>query len=314
MGRMVDGVWHSEEVMEMDQRGAWVRSETRFRNRLNSDGFAAKAGRYHLYVALNCPWAHRTIIYRKLKGLEDVASLSFVLPRRTEEGWVFDPDDEAYRDPLSGKRALHEVYSQADPVFSGRVTVPVLWDRQRGTIVNNESAEIIRMLDSAFAGIAEETPELCPEALRPEIDAINERTYATINNGVYRAGFARSQTAYDEAFAEVFATLDWLEARLSERRYLLGDQATEADWRLFPTLVRFDVAYHDAFKCNLRRLIDYPNLWPYARDLYQTPGIAETVDLETYKRGYYSPSLQRKPTGIVPLGPAIDFSLPHDRG
>jgi putative glutathione S-transferase len=170
------------------------------------------------------------------------------------------------------------------------------------------------MLDSAFAGIAEETPELCPEALRPEIDAINERTYATINNGVYRAGFARSQTAYDEAFAEVFATLDWLEARLSERRYLLGDQATEADWRLFPTLVRFDVAYHGAFKCNLRRLIDYPNLWPYARDLYQTPGIAETVDLETYKRGYYSPSLQRNPTGIVPLGPAIDFSLPHDRG
>ncbi len=314
MGRMVDGVWHSEEVMEMDQRGAWVRSETRFRNRLNSDGFAAKAGRYHLYVALNCPWAHRTIIYRKLKGLEDVASLSFVLPRRTEEGWVFDPDDEAYRDPLSGKRALHEVYSQADPVFSGRVTVPVLWDRQRGTIVNNESAEIIRMLDSAFAGIAEETPELCPEALRPEIDAINERTYATINNGVYRAGFARSQTAYDEAFAEVFATLDWLEARLSERRYLLGDQATEADWRLFPTLVRFDVAYHGAFKCNLRRLIDYPNLWPYARDLYHTPGIAETVDLETYKRGYYSPSLQRNLTGIVPLGPAIDFSLPHDRG
>ncbi len=313
MGRMVDGVWHSDEAMEMDRRGAWARPETRFRHRLETDGFAAEAGRYHLYVALNCPWAHRTIIYRKLKRLEDIVSLSFVRPRRSDAGWVFDPDDEAYRDPLLGRRALHEIYSQADPGFSGRVTVPVLWDRKKGTIVNNESAEIIRMFDTAFAGLAQETLELCPETLRGEIDALNERLYATVNNGVYRAGFAASQAAYDEACRELFAFLDWLDARLAERRFLLGDQATEADWRLFPTLVRFDVAYFGAFKCNLRRLIDYPNLWPYARDLYQTPGIAETVDLETYKRGYYSPSLQRNPSGIVPLGPEIDFELPHGR-
>jgi putative glutathione S-transferase len=314
MGRMVDGVWHSEEVMEMDRSGAWLRPETRFRNWLNKGDFATEAGRYHLYVALNCPWAHRTIIYRKLKQLEDIVSLSFVLPRRTAEGWVFDPDEETYRDPVLGKQCLHEVYSLADADFSGRVTVPVLWDRHQGTIVNNESAEIIRMLDSAFAGLAEATPELAPEAKLAEIDALNERTYQSVNNGVYRAGFASSQAAYDEAFAEVFATLDWLDERLAERRYLLGDQTSEADWRLFPTLVRFDVAYHGAFKCNLRRLVDYPNLWPYARDLYQTPGIAETVDLETYKRGYYSPSVQRNPTGIVPLGPEIDFDLPHGRG
>ncbi len=314
MGRMVEGVWHSEEVMEMDRRGAWMRPETRFRNWLGEEGFAPEAGRYHLYVALNCPWAHRTIVYRKLKRLEDIVSLSFVRPRRTDQGWVFDADDEAYRDAVLGKRSLHEIYSLADADFSGRVTVPVLWDRQQGTIVNNESADIIRMLDSAFTGLAEATPELAPQALLAEIDALNERTYNSVNDGVYRAGFATSQAAYDEAFAEVFATLDWLDERLGERRFLLGDPTSEADWRLFPTLVRFDVAYHGTFKCNLRRLIDYPNLWPYARDLYQTPGIAETVDLETYKRGYYSLSEQRNPTGIVPRGPEIDFSIPHGRG
>ena len=229
MGRMVEGVWHSEEVMEMDQRGAWVRSETRFRNRLNSDGFAAKPGRYPLYVALNCPWAHRTIIYRKLKGLEDVASLSFVLPRRTEEGWVFDPDDEAYRDPLSGKRALHEVYSQADPVFSGRVTVPVLWDRQQGTIVNNESSEIIRMFNSAFDGLGAKELDLYPKDLRADIDALNERIYVTVNNGVYRCGFATTQQAYEEAFAQLGEDLGqrWDHAAKDDGLYIGGGDASD---------------------------------------------------------------------------------------
>ncbi len=313
MGRMVDGVWHSEEVMEMDRSGAWLRPETRFRNWLNKGDFATEAGRYHLYVALNCPWAHRTIIYRKLKQLEDIVSLSFVLPRRTAEGWVFDPDEETYRDPVLGKQCLHEVYSLADADFSGRVTVPVLWDRHQGTIVNNESAEILRMFDAAFDDAGAGGPALYPASLRDEIDAVNARVYTQVNNGVYRAGFATSQAAYEEAVSTLFAALDWLEDRLGHKRYLAGESITEADWRLFTTLARFDAVYVGHFKCNRRRLVDYQHLWAFTRELYQVPGVAETVNLDHIKRHYYMSHTGINPTRIVPKGPEIDFLEPHGR-
>ncbi len=321
MGKLVAGVWR-DDTIQTDASGAFVRADTILRNWVTPDGapgssgeggFKAEAGRYHLYVAVNCPWAHRAVIFRILKKLEDVVSISRVAPRRDERGWIFDPVDERYRDGLLGKSVLHEVYTEAVADYTGRVTVPVLWDKQRHTIVSNESAEIIRMFNSAFAGLVEDTPDYAPDDLLGEIDGLNERIYDTVNNGVYRAGFARTQEAYDAAVEPLFETLDDLDDRLSASRYLLGDRQTEADWRLFPTLARFDAAYHGAFKCNIRRLMDYPNLWPYARDLYQTPGIAETVDLDIYKRGYYSPSVERNPRGIVPKGPEINFSAPHGR-
>ncbi len=323
MGKLLDGKWVEDEVSATDADGKFRRSKAMLRNWVTVDGapgptgdggFEAEAGRYHLYIAINCPWAHRAAIFRRLKGLEDAISLSVCAPRRTDQGWVFDPDDERYRDRLLGKSTMHEVYTAALPDYSGRVTMPVLWDRQRQTIVSNESADIIRMFNGAFQGIAGDDTDYRPPGLIAEIDALNETIYSTVNNGVYRAGFARTQEAYEEAATALFATLDDLERRLSKTRYLLGDRPTEADWRLFPTLARFDVAYYGAFKCNLRRLIDYPNLWPYARELYQWPGIADTVDLEIYKRGYFSPSALRNPHGIVPKGPAIDFSEPHGRG
>jgi len=328
MGKLIDGVWFDDaqlseaEATATDTSGAFVRADSVLRHWVTRDGapgpsgdggFKAEAGRYHLYVALNCPWAHRAIIFRKLKGLEDAISISYVQPRRSEQGWIFDADDPAYRDDLFGKSALHEVYTEALADYSGRVTVPVLWDRDRQTIVSNESSEIIRMLNEAFADFGDNAVDYYPPDKRSEIDELNDRIYATINNGVYRAGFARSQSAYEEAVVSIFDTLDMLDERLATRRYLTGAEQSEADWRLFPTLARFDVAYVGAFKCNLRRIADYANLWPYARDLYQTPGVAETVRHDIYKQGYYSKSELRNPLGIVPKGPDIDFTAPHGR-
>jgi putative glutathione S-transferase len=312
MGVMVDGTWHVEEASQQDSRGHFVRSTTSFRDAIGSERFPAAAGRYHLYVAISCPWAHRTEMMRRLKGLGDVVGIAHVAPARTDQGWVFEPQGR-FADPLFHKAALHEIYRLARPDFSGRVTVPVLFDRERQTIVNNESAEIIRMLNAGFGDLARNPYDFYPAELQGEIDGLDDLIYRTVNNGVYRAGFATTQAAYDEAVGALFATLDQLEERLAERRYLCGERLTLADWRLFPTLVRFDVAYVGAFKCNLRRLVDYPNLWGYARELYQMPGIAATVDLEAYKRGYYSRSAQRNPLGIVPKGPLIDFATPHGR-
>ncbi|MDP7667805.1 MAG: glutathione S-transferase family protein [Rhodospirillales bacterium] len=324
MGMLVDGVWTTDELGPdfKGRDGRFRRSESVFRNWVTRDGapgpggagdFAAEADRYHLYVAITCPWAHRALLVRRLKGLDDAIGLSVVAPRRTDQGWVFDAGDARHRDSVDGAAALHELYTRADARYTGRVTVPVLWDKRRETIVSNESSEIIRMFNDAFTAFAHETPDLYPADMRAEIDALNERVYRTVNNGVYRAGFAATQASYEEAFDEVFATLDDLDDRLATRRYLTGERLTEADWRLFPTLVRFDVAYYGAFKCNKRRLVDYANLWAYVRELYQLPGVAETVAPETYKRGYYSISERRNPTGIVPKGPEIDFAAPHGR-
>ncbi len=324
MGVMIEGVWHAEEPPSGSaDDGKYRHTVSTFRNWVTPDGapggedcnggFAAAAGCYHLYVALGCPWAHRTMIVRVLKGLEDMVSMDVVLPRRSAEGWVFAAPPGANIDSLLGSHALHEIYAAADAIFSGWATVPVLWDKERRTIVNNESSEIIRMLNSAFEAVGAKGPDLYPPDLRADIDAVNAEVYSSINYGVYRTGFARSQAAYEEAFDELFAALDRLEARLAGRRYLCGDRPSEADWRLFPTLMRFDVAYFGAFKCNLRRIQDYANLWDYVRELYQMPGITPTCDLDAYKQGYYSISELRNPLGIVPKGPAIDFTTPHGR-
>jgi putative glutathione S-transferase len=324
MGVMIDGKWTTDEQASAltYEDGRFVRAPSVLRHWVTPDGspgptgeggFAAEPGRYHLFVAFGCPWAHRTLIFRKLKGLEDAISVSVALPRRTDQGWVFDAASETYAERLLGKHALWEIYADGGPGYTGRVTVPVLYDKQSGRIVSNESADIIRMLNSAFDAVGANGTDYYPEPLRPEIDALNERIYSTLNNGVYRAGFAMTQAAYEEACDEVFETLDFLDARLAERRYLCGSVQTEADWRLFPTLVRFDVAYHYAFKCNLRRLSDYEHLWPYTRDLYQTGSIRDTVHLDLYKQGYFSLSEHRNPLGIVPKGPLVDFEAPHGR-
>lgn len=298
---------------ESDDRGAFVRQESRFRDWVSADGstaFPAEAGRYHLYVSLACPWASRAVIVRKLKRLEDVIGLTVVDPLRDERGWRFLPDEP---DPVNGFTYLSEAYAASDPSFDGRVTVPVLWDKQTGKIVNNESAEIVRMLNSAFDAWGDAEVDLYPESLRDEIDAINHRVYETVNNGVYRAGFASTQPAYEEAFGELFESLDWLDGLLAERRYLLGDVITEADWRLFVTLVRFDAVYVGHFKCNLRRIDDYPNLAGYLRDLYQQQGVADTVSLDHIKRHYYMTHPQLNPTRVVPAGPQLDLGAPHGR-
>ena len=323
MGMLIDGVWHPEDQPTARSDGRWERSASLLRNWITADGspgptgqggFKAEAGRYHLYVAWNCPWAHRTLLMRQAKELVDIIDVSVAAPRRTDQGWVFD-DASGYLDQLFGSSSLHEVYSRSRPGgYTGRSTVPVLWDTQTKTIVSNESADIVRMCNDAFVGIAPETADLYPVELRVEIDAWNERIYNTVNNGVYRAGFSTTQAAYEEVVVQVFETLDAIEQQLEKRRYLLGDRLTETDWRLFPTLVRFDVAYFGAFKCNIRRVIDYPNLWAYTRELYQMPGIADTVKPDIYKQGYYSPSKLRNPLGIVPVGPQIDFWEPHGRG
>lgn len=323
MGLLIDGVWRDQWYETEQTGGRFVRKESAYRSWITKDGspgpsgeggFPAEAGRYHLYISLACPWAHRALIFRKLKRLEDAISLSVVDPFMGSEGWVFGDSEGDIADTVHGASRLYEVYLKANPSYTGRVTVPVLWDKKRGTIVNNESSEIIRMFNSAFDDIGGERTDYYPESLRPEIDAINARVYDDVNNGVYKAGFATTQTAYEEAFRALFAALDFLEDRLSDSRYLVGNRLTEADWRLFTTLVRFDPVYVGHFKCNRQRIADYPNLSNYLRELYQHPGIAETVNMTHIKRHYYESHPTINPTRIVPLGPELDLDAPHDRG
>ncbi len=318
MGRLVDGIWHEDEAVKKTG-DKFQRAETQFRNWITADGspgltgeggFQAEAGRYHLYVSLACPWAHRTLIFRKLKGLEGHIGVSTVAPVYLKMGWEFSADQP---DHLYGFEYLHQLYVKASTEYSGRVSVPILWDKTQNTIVSNESADIIRMLNSAFDECGVTGPDFWPEALREDIETVNEPIYRTLNNGVYRCGFARSQAAYGEAFGELFATLDELETRLAGHRYLVGNRITEADWRLFTTLIRFDAVYYGHFKCNRRRIIDYPNLSNYLRDLYQQPGIAATVDIDQIKRHYYFSHETINPTRIVPVGPVLDFDARHDR-
>ncbi len=303
--------------------GAFVRTESTFRHWITRDGsagpsgeggFAAEAGRYHLYVSYACPWAHRALIYRALKGLEKVISVSVVDPRMPADSWLFGDYPGSTPDHLYGAKYLYEIYQKADPGFDRLVTVPVLWDKQRQTIVNNESSEIIRMLNSAFDAFGDASLDFYPPALRAQIDAVNAMVYDRINNGVYRVGFATDQAIYEQAFDELFAALDELEQRLASQRYLLGKRISEADWRLFVTLLRFDAVYYSHFKCNKKRIVDYPNLWAYMRDLYQVPGVAPTVYMDHIKTHYFASHPWINPTGIVPKGPEIDFSPAHDRG
>ena len=314
MGMLVDGQWVDNAVA---QRDGFRRPDAPLRNWVTADGssgFKAEAGRYHLYISYACPWAHRALIVRRLKKLEDATSLSVVDWHMTDDGWHFSDRDGATPDPQMGAKFMRDIYVASDPAYTGRVTVPVLWDKKTGVIVSNESAEIIRMFNDAFDGLGDASLDLYPADKRAEIDALNDVIYRTVNNGVYKCGFGGSQASYDESFDALFATLDDLECRLDAQRYLVGDAATEADWRLFTTLVRFDAAYFGHFKCNLRRIADYPNLSNYLRDLYQTPGIAETVNMHHIKWHYYHSHASINPTGIVPKGPALDFDEPHDRG
>jgi putative glutathione S-transferase len=323
MGHLVDGVWHRERQQSASADGRFVRKAAVFRNWVTADGgagpsgaggFAAESGRYHLYVSYACPWAHRTLIFRALKGLEDHVGVSVVHPLMKEDGWTFATDfDGATGDRCLGKRFLREVYLAAEPGATCRVSVPVLWDKARGAIVSNESSEIIRMFNSAFDGITGNREDSYPEPLRAEIDAVNTRVYETVNNGVYKAGFARSQAAYEEAVMVLFETLDWLEARLAGQRYVAGARITEADWRLYTTLVRFDPVYVGHFKCNIRRIADYPALSGFLRELYQWPGVAATTRLDHIKFHYYASHESVNPRGLVPLGPAVDLLAPHGR-
>lgn len=322
MGQLVEGVWQDDWYDTGKTGGRFERSQSRFRDWVTRDGrpaegrergFRAEPGRYHLYVSYACPWAHRTLIFRRLKRLEDVISVSVVHHFMGRHGWTFLAEDGATGDTLHGVDYLHQIYTRADPQYSGRVTVPVLWDRHENTIVSNESSEIIRMLNEAFDEWGEASIDFYPPRLRAEIDAINERVYPAINNGVYRAGFATRQEAYEEAFDELFGALDEMEARLGRGRYLAGDRMTEADWRLFTTLIRFDAVYHGHFKCNLRRIEDYPNLSNYLRELYQVPGVAGTVNMRHIKAHYYASHEMVNPTRVVPKGPELDFDRPHDR-
>lgn len=319
MGLLVDGRWTNTGYDTARHGGRFQRDTSRFRHWITPDGasgptgdggFKAEAGRYHLYIARACPWAHRTTIFRSLKGLDDMIGLSVTHWLMGEHGWTFETAEGVVPDTVNGVQYLYELYQQADPAVSGRATVPVLWDKERRTIVSNESADIIRMLNSAFDGVGARRGDYYPEALRSEIDTFNERIYDTLNNGVYKAGFASTQDAYEEAMGPLFATLDWLELHLAEHRYLCGDTLTEADWRLFTTLLRFDPVYHGHFKCNIRRLIDYPALWAYTRALYQEPGVRETVDFAHIKKHYYMSHPWLDPTRIVPVGPEIDFEAP----
>lgn len=322
MGYMVEGVFHEgEDVTQTLPSGEWERTKSTVRHWMTADGsagpsgeagFKAETDRYHLFVAWNCPWAHRTLLVRALKGLQDHISVSVAKPNRTEQGWVFDADGE-FSDPLLGVSAVHHVYSLDPQPYTGRLTVPVLWDKKQDRMVSNESADIVRMLNSAFAGLAPDAPDLYPTALASEIDGWNEEIYRSINNGVYRAGFASTQETYQKAAWEVFEALDRIDAHLASNRYLCGDSFTEADLRLFPTLARFDVAYHYAFRCNLKKVSEYEHLWPYAREIHQMSGVADTVRFDVYKRGYFSKSEKRNPLGIIPIGPATDWSAAHGR-
>jgi putative glutathione S-transferase len=312
---LVDGEWKTER-QRRNTDGLFVRSTTSFRDWITADrssGFPAEAGRYHLYIAWACPWAHRTVIMRKLKGLEDAIELSAVGSFMGEDGWAFYDEPGVIPDPVNGAHYLREVYAKADPDYTGRVTTPALWDKETGTIVNNESREIVRMLDTEFVEFATTDADFFPEDLRDDIEATIDAIYEPVNNGVYRSGFATTQEAYYEAVTDVFDALDHWEEVLSTRRYLCGGRITEADWCLFPTLVRFDSVYHGHFKCNLRRIVDYSNLWGYLRDLYQQPGVAETVNFDHIKRHYYRSHESINPTGIVPKGPILNLDEPHDR-
>ena len=322
MGLLVEGKWVDQWYDTESSKGHFIRSQPQFRNWITADGrpgptgeggFQAEAGRYHLYVSLACPWAHRTLIFRALKGLEDMISVSVVNPLMREHGWTFDPDPGVVADPINQANYMHQVYTADTPDYTGRVTVPVLWDKQQKRIVSNESSDIIRMLNSAFDSIGAKPGDYYPEALRGEIDAINQRVYDQVNNGVYKAGFATTDSAYRQAFWQLFAMLDELETRLSTQRYLVGDTLTEADWRLFTTLVRFDAVYHGHFKCNLKRIEDYPNLSAYVRELYQWPGVAATVNMQHIKDHYYRSHDTINPTGIVPAGPQLDLDRAHGR-
>lgn len=322
MGLLIDGQWHNEWYDTKSTGGKFVRIDAKFRNWVTPDGapgpsgvggFQAEAGRYHLYVSLACPWAHRTLIFRQLKGLQDMISVSVVNAFMRDEGWTFEPGDGVVPDTINNVTRLHQLYTLAQPDFTGRVTVPVLWDKKTKTIVSNESAEIIRMLNSAFDGLGATAGDYYPQPLQAEIDSVNELVYHNINNGVYRAGFATTQVAYNEAVNDVFNVLEQLEARLTHQRYLLGSTLTEADWRLFTTLIRFDAVYVGHFKCNRKRIEDYPVLSHYLRDLYQHPGIAETVDIDYIKAHYYGSHDTINPTLVIPMGPDLDFMQPHNR-
>jgi len=323
MGLLVDGKWVNQWYDTKSTGGAFKRTEAQFRNWITADGrpgpsgeggFEAASGRYHLYISNACPWAHRTMIFRKLKELEDHISVDVVHPDMLDKGWTFERDDRgATGDSLFDYDYAHQVYTRVDPNVTTRVTVPILFDKERDTIVSNESSEIIRMFNSAFDGVTSNTADFWPMALRGEIEHVNARIYDTVNNGVYKAGFATTQSAYEAAVIPLFQSLDWLEERLSAHRYLMGDQITEADWRLFTTLVRFDPVYHLHFKCNRRRIVDYPNLWAYVRELYQWPGVAETVNFDHITRHYHYSHESINPHRIVPVGPALDFDAPHGR-
>jgi putative glutathione S-transferase len=322
MGKLVDGKWQDVWYETSQNKGHFIRKDASFRSWVTQDGaagpsgvggFAAERGRYHLYVSLACPWAHRTLIFRKLKGLEDFISLSVVNHFMGAQGWTFDAAPGVIADDVNGARLLHEVYQKADSTYTGRVTVPVLWDKARSTIVSNESSEIIRMFNAAFDNLGAKEGDYYPSALRAEIDTVSSRIYGTLNNGVYKCGFATTQQAYAAAFEALFDTMDWLEERLSGQRYLVGDKITEADWRLLTTLLRFDPVYVGHFKTNKRRLVDYPNLWAYTRELYQVPGVAETVDMHHIKHHYYASHTTINPSQVVPLGPMFDLDEPHGR-
>ena len=322
MGLLQDGKWVDQWYDTESSGGHFVRKAPQFRSWVTVDGtagpsgdggFKAESGRYHLYVSLACPWAHRTLIFRALKELEQMISVSVVHWYMAEDGWTFAAGDGVLPDTVNDAQLMHEVYTKAMSDYSGRVTVPVLWDKQTKTIVSNESSEIIRMFNSAFDGIGAKAGDYYPPDMRSETDSLNERIYATVNNGVYQCGFATTQAAYQEAVTPLFDTLDWLEDRLRSKRYLTGDQITEADWRLFTTLIRFDAVYVGHFKCNIRRIADYPNLSEYLRDLYQQPGIAKTVNMEHIKKHYYESHETINPSRVVPQGPVIDFTVPHNR-
>lgn len=323
MGQLVEGVWQDVWYDTKSTGGAFKRTNASYRNWITSDGspgpsgeggYKAESGRYHLYVSHACPWAHRTMIFRALKGLTEHISVSVVHPDMLSEGWTFDTDDQgATGDTLFGLPFLRDIYTKDDPTVSTRVTVPVLWDKTRNRIVSNESSEIIRMFNSAFDQITGNRDDYWPAPLREAIEPVNARIYSTLNNGVYKSGFATTQAAYDAAVTPLFETLDWLEDRLSTHRYLMGSSLTEADWRLFTTLIRFDPVYHGHFKCNRARIVDYPNLWAYTRELYQWPGVAETVNMSHIMRHYHYSHESINPHRIVPIGPNIDYSVPHGR-
>jgi len=322
MGMLIDGKWTDDEAGATQKKGQFVRPDSIFRGWVTADGsagpggeegFKAESGRYHLYVSHNCPWAYRTMIFRKLKGLESHISVAISASSCKDEGWTFMEEENCIPDEVNGIKYLHEVYTKADPDYTGRVTVPTLWDKKTGTVVNNESSEIIRMFNSEFDGLTGNNMDFYPKELRAEIDEINDIVYPGVNNGVYRTGFAGTQEAYEEAFDKLFDTLDFLEDRLSKQRYLVGNRLTEADWRLFSTLIRFDLVYYGLFKCNKKHIYEYPNLWNFTLELYQHPGVAEITDLFHIKRGYYATMSRLDVMGFVPKGPDLDFNQQHDR-